>query len=60
MRTDAMTIQPVATTDVATDALPAHALSPRTAHWLGILATVLTTTAAVLLACGLAVVMNLS
>jgi hypothetical protein len=60
MRTDAMTIQPIATADVATDAPPGHALGARAARWLAFAATVLATTTAVLLACGLAVVMHLS
>jgi uncharacterized membrane protein YphA (DoxX/SURF4 family) len=60
MRTDAMTIQPLATPDPATDALPQHALGARVARLLATVATVLATTMAVLLASGLAVVMNLS
>jgi hypothetical protein len=60
MRTDAMTIQPLATAGAATDALPHHALGARVGRWLAIAATVLATTLAVLLASGLAVVMNLS
>jgi hypothetical protein len=60
MRTDAMTIQLLATTDAATDALPQHALGARAGRFLAIAATVLATTLAVLLASGLAVVVNLS
>jgi hypothetical protein len=60
MRTDAMTIQPLATADAATDTLPQHALGARVTRFLAIAATVLATTLAILLTSGLAVVMNLS
>jgi hypothetical protein len=66
MRIDTQTIRPIATFDAATGAMP-RAASPQTAlpqaaldtpvmRWAAIAATF----AAVLLACGLAVVMNLS
>jgi hypothetical protein len=70
MRIDTQTIRPVATLDAATGAMPQAAL-PQTAlpqaalpdtpvmRWAAIAATFVTM-AAVLLACGLAVVMNLS
>jgi hypothetical protein len=60
MRTDAMTIQSLVTADAATDALPHLALGARVARILAIAATVLATTLAVLLASGLAVMINLS
>jgi hypothetical protein len=75
MRIDTQTIRPVATLDAATGAMPQAALPqaalPQTAlpqaalpdtpvmRWAAIAATFVTM-AAVLLACGLAVVMNLS
>jgi hypothetical protein len=65
MRIDTQTIRPVATLDAATGAMPQAAL-PQAAlpdtpvmRWAAIAATFVTM-AAVLLACGLAVVMNLS
>jgi hypothetical protein len=70
MRIDTQTIRPVATLDAATGAMPRAALPqaalPQAAlpdtpvmRWAAIAATFVTM-AAVLLACGLAVVMNLS
>jgi hypothetical protein len=70
MRIDTQTIRPVATLDAATGAMPQAALPqaalPQAAlpdtpvmRWAAIAATFVTM-AAVLLACGLAVVMNLS
>ena len=64
MRIDTQTIRPVATLDAATGAMPQAAL-PQAAletpvmRWAAIAATFVTISA-VLLACGLAVVMNLS
>jgi hypothetical protein len=65
MRIDTQTIRPVATLDAATRAMPQAAL-PQAAlpdtpvmRWATIAATFVTISA-VLLACGLAVVMNLS
>jgi hypothetical protein len=55
MRIDTQTIRPVATLDAA----PQAALDTPVVRWAAIGAT-LVTIAAVLLACGLAVVMNLS
>ena len=65
MRIDTQTIQslavqPIATSRSASDAMPRSAFASRAARWLSIAATVLATTTAVLLACGLAVMLNLS
>jgi hypothetical protein len=60
MRIDMQTIQPMALPGAATDALPEQVLGARALRWISLAATVLPTTAAVLLASGLAVVMNLS
>jgi hypothetical protein len=63
MRTDALTIQPIATAAAATaanEALPEHALGARAARLLALVATILATTTAVLLASALAVMLNLS
>jgi hypothetical protein len=60
MRTDTLTIQPIATAGGATEALPEHALGAQAAQLLALAATILATTTAVLLASGLAVMLNLS
>ena len=57
MRIDTQTFQPIATSGAPTGE---RAFDPRAARWVSTVATVLATTTAVLLACGLAVVMNLS
>jgi hypothetical protein len=57
MRIDTQTIRPVATLDATTGAMPEP--GARAMRWAAVAATVATITA-VLLACGLAVVMNLS
>ena len=63
MRIDTQTIRPVATMDAATgaapQALPQAVLDTPVMRWAAIAATFVTISA-VLLACGLAVVMNLS
>jgi hypothetical protein len=59
MRIDTQTIRPVATFAAASGAMPEPASGARAMRWVAIAATVVTITA-VLLACGLAVVMNLS
>jgi hypothetical protein len=64
MRIDTRAIRPIATLDAATRAIPRAALPQATLgtpamRWAAMAAT-LVTIAAVLLACGLAVVMNLS
>jgi hypothetical protein len=61
MRTDTLTIQPVATVGAATEALPEHALGARAARLIALVATILatTTTTAFLLVSGLAVTLNL-
>jgi hypothetical protein len=60
MRTDTLTIQPIATAGAATAALPENALGVRAAPLIALVATILATTTAVLLASGLAVMLNLS
>ena len=60
MRIDMQTIQPMALTGARTEALPEPVLGDRALRWISLAATVLATTAAILLASGLAVVMNLS
>jgi hypothetical protein len=60
MRTDTRTIQPTTTLSAPSDAMPKHAFGASAARFLPLLATVLATSTAVLLACGLAVAMNLS
>ena len=60
MRIDMQTIQPMALPGAATEALPEPLLGARARRWISLAATVLATTTAVLLASGLAVVMNLS
>ncbi len=60
MRTDTLTIQPIATARAATEALPEHALGARAEQLVAPAATILATTTAVLLASGLAVMLNLS
>jgi hypothetical protein len=55
---DTRTIQTIATPGAASRAMPEHAFGA--ARWVPLMATVLATTAAVLLASGLAVVLNLS
>ena len=60
MRTDTLTIQPVATAGAAAEALPEPALGARAARLLVLAATILATTTAVLLASGVAVMLNLS
>jgi hypothetical protein len=57
MRIDTPTIQPIVT---PAGAMPASALGARPARWIQIVATILATITAILLASGLAVVMNLS
>ncbi len=58
MRID--TIQPMAIPGDATDARPERVFDTRARRGISIVATVLATTTAVLLASGLAIVMNLS
>jgi hypothetical protein len=60
MRIDMQTIQPMALPGAATEALPEPVFGARARRWISLAATVLATTTAVLLASGLAVVMNLS
>jgi hypothetical protein len=59
MRTDTLTIRPIGTA-VATEALPEHALGARAARLIALMATILANTTAVLLASGIAVMLNLS
>ena len=56
MRSDTQTIRPVATLDAVGGTMPQRALGTPAMRWAATLLTI----AAVLLACGLAVVMNLS
>lgn len=60
MRTDMQTIQPMTIPGAATDARTERVLGARALPWISIAATILATTTAVLLASGLAIVMNLS
>jgi hypothetical protein len=60
MRTDTLTIQPIATAGAATDALADPVLGARAARLLTIAASVLATTTAVLSASALAVLIHLS
>jgi hypothetical protein len=60
MRTDTLTIQPFATAGADTEALPENALGARAARLFALVATIIATTTAVLLASGLAVMLNLS
>jgi len=60
MRTNTLTIQPIATAGATTEELPEHVLGARAARLLALAATILATTTAVLLASGLALMMNLS
>jgi hypothetical protein len=60
MRIDTRTIRTMATPGAPGGAMPEHAFGGRAARWVPLVATVLAATTAVLLASGLAVVMNLS
>jgi len=60
MRIDAPTIQPIALPGAPTETLPEQLFGTRALRWISLAATILATTSAVLLASGLAVVMNLS
>jgi hypothetical protein len=60
MRTETLTIQPLATAGAATEASPQPALGARAARLLALAATIFATTTAVLLASALAVMLNLS
>jgi hypothetical protein len=60
MRTNTQTIQSVAISGAARAARPERVLGARALRWISIAATILATTTAVLLASGLAIVMNLS
>jgi hypothetical protein len=60
MRIDTSAIQTIAAQRAPSDAMPEHAFGGRAARWVPLVATVLATTTAVLLASGLAVVLNLS
>jgi hypothetical protein len=60
MRTNTQTIRPMAIPGAATDARPEQVLGAGALRWISIAATILATTTAVLLASGLAIVMNLS
>jgi hypothetical protein len=60
MRIDAHTVRTIATPGAAGDAMPEHVFGGRAGRWVPLLATVLAATTAVLVASGLAVVMNLS
>jgi hypothetical protein len=57
MRIDTQTIQPIVT---PAGAMQESAFGERPARWIPIAATILATAAAILLASGLAVVLNLS